>query len=168
MNNIEPRGRGFTLIEMVLALSIFSLIILMSYQVLATTAQAKLRVSQSSDEQTQLRAAYRTLGNAFAARAQLNGDKSKVELNLSRADSTWLDGTQFISFVILDGQALWAYVDNDEAQASLLLSGLEQAEFKYFVGEQSRAAWALKSPPVAVELSWIERGELRKWLFHSQ
>jgi type II secretory pathway component PulJ len=153
---------------MLLALSIFSMIILMAYQVLQTTAQAKLQVSASSDQQGALRAAHRILDHAFDSRAQITGRKDSVELNLSNSDSRWLQGTQRLSFAIVDGHALWAYLDNDEAQATLLLSELDQAEFRYLEESLSYRNWDKKPLPLAVELSWVQGDEVRKWLFSTQ
>ena len=167
-SKIKPStSAGFTLIELVLAMSIFSLILLMAYQALTSSAQAKLRVSQSVEAQSDLRSAYRTLSNAFDSRAQIKGDTHSIELDLTTADSAWLEGAKRIQFVIGDDQALWAYIDR-QSQASRLFSGLELAEFRYIDGDLSHRNWRNSQRPDAVELSWSEGGVLRRWRFDTR
>ncbi|MFT6406812.1 MAG: prepilin-type N-terminal cleavage/methylation domain-containing protein [Arenicella sp.] len=160
---IRPAS-GFTLIEMVLALSIFSLILLMAYQAIVSSAEAQQRVSQSVDQQNELRSAYRTLSNAFDSQAQFFGDKHSIEFDLSSADSEWLEGVDWLRLVISNDQRLSAYIDS-EAQASRLLSLVDQAEFSYIDGDLKHLRWDKIQRPNAVELSWREQGELHRWRF---
>ncbi len=155
---------GFTLIELVMALSIFSLILLIAYQALVQTAQSKLRVSESVNQQNELRSAYRVLGDAFEAGAKLTGHRYRVELDLTMADSRWLAGSKHIVFEIDEDQALWASLDNDQP-SSLLLSALDQAEFRYLDGEQIHASWDSAQSPALIELSWFDDGEPQAWRF---
>jgi len=158
---------GFTLIELVLAMSIFSLILLMAYQVLASSARAKLSVSDSVGKQAELRSAYRTLSNAFDSGAQIKGDRHNIELDLTTADSPWLEDAKRISFVLSVDHILSAVVD-DQDYESILLDALEQAEFRFFDGELRHSNWSSIQRPSAIELSWNHGGELRRWRFDTR
>ncbi len=164
--NLRREG-GFTLIETVLAMSIFSLILLIAYQTLVTGAQAKQRVSESASLQTQQRSAYRTLANAFDAGARVIGAQHTIEIDLTTGDSIWLEEAKNIEFALTPDGELWAYVDVDQ-QASLLLSQLDQAKFSYFAAGERHSQWNSKLSPSAVDLSWVEGGELRRWRFETR
>ncbi len=158
------KQRGFTLLEMVLALSIFSLILLVTYQVLVSSAQSKLRVSQEVNRQYQLRSAHHTLSNAFETKARIKGDRHRIEFDLSAGDSTWLDGARWLTLVIRDDQSLWASIDSDK-DASRILDSASGAEFRYLKDEVSHSKWQAVRPPHAVEFSWFSGGEPRRWRF---
>jgi prepilin-type N-terminal cleavage/methylation domain-containing protein len=155
---------GFTLIEMVLALSIFSLILLIAYQAMVSSSRAKLRVSNSVDQQSERRSAYRTLSNAIDSQANVNGDRYSIEFDLSSADSPWLEGADRLRLVITDDQSLWAYIDNQQP-GSRLLGAMDQAEFSYFDDGVSELSWNKTVRPNAIELSWSEQGQLQRWRF---
>lgn len=163
---IRLSQRGFTLIEMLLALSVFSLIMLVAYQALGASAKAKLRVSQSIDQQSQLRSAHRTLSNALDSRAAINGGRFRLELDMSVADSPWLAGANSVRFEIDKDGSLTAYIDNN--QASLLIETLDQPQFRYFTNDATRSSWAQSDRPSAVEFSWVEHGEVRRWRFNTR
>ena len=158
---------GFTLIEMLLALSIFSLMLLFTYQTIVSSADAKRRVSESVGQQSELRSAYRTLSNAFASKAIFIGDKSSIDFDLSSADSAWLEGADRLSLVFSKDQSLLAFVD-DEAQASRLLSSINQAQFGYIHGGLRYRQWDKTQRPDLVVLSWNEQGELQRWQFDTR
>lgn len=158
---------GFTLIEMVLALSIFSLILLIAYQAVVSSSQAKLRVSNAVELQSERRSAYRTLSNAIDSQALINGDRHSIEFDLSSADSPWLEGVDRLRLVIADDQSLWAYIDGQQP-GSRLLSWIDQAEFSYFNDDISQPNWNKASRPSAIELSWSERGQLQRWRFSAR
>jgi len=155
---------GFTLIELLLAMSIFSLLMLISYQSLTTTAQAKIRVSQLIAEQAERRSTYRTLANAFDSGATIKGNGFTVDLDLSTADSSWLEGSNRIQFVLDDDQSLSAIVDT-QLPTTRLLSGLEQAEFWFIDDGLAQQRWVSDQTPNAVELRWTQNGILRRWRF---
>jgi prepilin-type N-terminal cleavage/methylation domain-containing protein len=158
---------GFTLIEMVLALSIFSLILLIAYQSIVSSSQAKLRVSNAIDQQSERRSAYRTLSNAIDSQASISGDRYAIEFDLSSANSRWLEGADRLRLVIADDQSLWAYVDNQQP-GSRLLGSLDQIEFSFVNDGLSQPNWNNASPPSALELSWSEQGQLQRWRFNAQ
>jgi prepilin-type N-terminal cleavage/methylation domain-containing protein len=158
---------GFTLIEMVLALSIFSLILLIAYQAVVSSSQAKLRVSNAVDLQSERRSAYRTLSNAIDSQASISGDRYAIEFDLSSADSPWLEGADRLRLVIADDQSLWAYIDGQQP-GSRLLGSIHQAEFSYVNDGISLLNWNKASQPSAIELSWSEQGQLQRWRFSTR
>ncbi len=155
---------GFTLIELLLAMSIFSLLMLISYQSLTTTVLAKLRVSQLIEEQSERRATYRTLANAFDSGATITGNVFSVDLDLSTADSSWLEGSNRIQFVLGEDDSLSANIDT-QLHTTHLLSGLEQAEFWFVDDDLAQQNWVGDQTPSAVELRWMQNGVLRHWRF---
>jgi len=160
-------ANGFTLLEMVLALSIFSLILLMAYQAVVSSSQAKLRVSNAVDHQSEQRSAYRTLGNAVGSLADINGDRHFIEFDLSYADSPWLEDVGRLRLVIATDRSLWAYVDDQEPGTRLLGLG-EQAEFSYIDDGIRQLSWSKSNRPSAIELSWSEQGQLQRWRFSAR
>ncbi|MBL4672966.1 MAG: prepilin-type N-terminal cleavage/methylation domain-containing protein [Arenicella sp.] len=158
---------GFTLIEMVLALSIFSLILLIAYQTVVSSSQARLRVSNAIDQQSERRSAYRTLSNAVDSQASVSGDRYSIEFDLSTADSPWLEGADRLRLVIADDHSLWAYVDGQQP-GSRLLREIDQAEFSYFNDGISQLNWNKASRPSAIELNWSEQGQLQRWRFSAR
>ena len=161
------QANGFTLIEMVLALSIFSLILLMAYQALVSSSQAKLRVSNAVDQQSERRSAYRTLGNAIDSLATINGDRHFIEFDLSSADSPWLEGADRLRLEIAADHSLWAYIDDQQPGSRLLELG-DQAEFSYLDDGLSQMRWSKAIRPNAIELSWSEQGQLQYWRFSAR
>ena len=166
MKIIVHKQNGFTLVETLLAVTIFALILLVAYQTLESSVQAKLRVANSVERQNQLRLTHRTLTNVFDSGAELSGDSGAVEIDLSSGDSPWLEGAKRISLVISEDQTLWATIDSDQASKLLELSGV--AEFAYLEGEIRHVFWQGQRRPTGVELSWLEGGELRHWLFQTR
>lgn len=157
-------SKGFTLIEMVLALSLFSLILLMGYQAIASTSQSSKRLSAVTEQQQELRATFRSLDNAFKSMAPLKGDRFNVEFNLSDADSPWLSGSKFIRFNINTEQELWAFLDEDPI-GTLLSANMTGAEFTFHSKERVLSAWDSSKQPQAMELSWLLGEERLTWRF---
>lgn len=158
---------GFTLIEMVLSLSVFSLILLIAYQTVVLSSQAKLRVSAAVDQQSDLRSAYRTLSNAFDSQANFIGDRHFIEFDLTTAESNWLEGAERLRLVISDDQRLLAYIDGQQSP-SRLLGLIDQAEFGYLDDDLNHKEWNKAQAPNVIELSWRERGELLRWRFRGR
>jgi hypothetical protein len=69
--------------------------------------------------------------------------------------------------VIADDQSLWAYID-DQSLGSRLLGAMDQAEFSYFGDGISELSWNKAVRPSAIELSWIEQGQVQRWRFSAQ
>jgi prepilin-type N-terminal cleavage/methylation domain-containing protein len=158
---------GFTLIEMVLSLSIFSLILLIAYQTVVSSSQAKLRVAKSVEQQSELRSAYRTLTNAFDSQASFIGDKHFIEFDLTTAQSPWLEEAESLRLVLTEDQRLLAYVDGRQSP-SPLLSFINQAEFSYLDDDLIQLRWNRSQPPKAIQLSWNKQGELQRWRFRGR
>ena len=53
------RSRGFTLIEVLISISVFSLLMLIAYQALGLTAQSKQAIAKESSAQSELRTTHR-------------------------------------------------------------------------------------------------------------
>ena len=166
MTIVTQKQSGFTLVETLLALTIFGFILLVAYQALESSVQAKLRVTSSVERQHQLRLAHRTLTNVFDSGAELSGDNDSVEIDLSSGDSPWLEGAKRISLVISEDQTLWASIDGGDATKLLEMSGV--AEFGYLEGEIRHVVWQGQRRPSGVELRWLEGGELRGWQFQAR
>lgn len=167
MNSSTSKIKGFTLIETVLTLSIFSLILLVAYQAMIISAEGRERVSKLAEQQNQLRTTYRSLSNAFDSQAQLKGSQSQIEFDLSTSDSTWLSGAKQLRFVIHDDVSLRAYLDNQQ-QYSVLMANLINPEFAYFNGESMQNSWNSLQRPIAIELTWFDGGTLQRWRFGRQ
>ena len=166
MTIIAQKQSGFTLVETLLALTIFGFILLVAYQALESSVQAKVRVVSSVEQQNQLRLAHRTLTNVFDSGAELSGDNDSVEIDLSSGDSPWLEGVKRISLVISEDQTLWAGIDGGEVTKLLEMPGV--AEFGYLDGGIRQVIWQGQRRPTGVELRWLEGGELRRWQFQTR
>lgn len=158
---------AFTLIELLLALSLFGLILLLAYQTLVSSALVKQRVSESIEQQSKLRAAYRTLTNALSSKGRITGDHQSIKLDLDLSDSSWLEGVSTIDFVIDEGQSLLAYLDAG-GQASELAYFSDQAEFSYVRDGIVYRVWKSEQSPDSVVLSWVENSVVHRWQFISK
>jgi prepilin-type N-terminal cleavage/methylation domain-containing protein len=161
--SLRPIG-GFTLIEMLLALSLFSLLLTMGYQTIAAESNNSARVTQALQQQASLRATYRSLTNAFKSMAPVTGNQFEITFDLSRADSPWLQGSKVIRFVINAEQEMWAYIDDDD-KGTQLIQNIDRAEFAFVSNQTSLGQWQSPRRPNALELKWIEGGERQRWRF---
>ena len=164
---MRPRhtnNSGFTLLEMVLAMGLFSLILVMGYKAITMTAKSRSRVSTAIDQQESLRATFRSLSHAFNSIAPLQGRRNQIEFDLSRADSSWLQGSKKIQFVVTTDEKLWAFLDDDE-QGTLLMSSMVGAQFAFIDGDVRLSNWDSARRPTSIELSWLKGNELQRWRF---
>lgn len=164
MRSRRTNNSGFTLLEMVLAISLFSLILVIGYQAITMTAKSRLRISTAIDQQESLRVTFRSLSHAFRSIAPLQGKLDRIEFDLSRANSTWLQGARKIQFIVNADGELWAFLDDDE-QGSLLMSSMAGAEFTFIDGDVRLPTWDSARRPRAIELSWFKGNELQQWRF---
>ena len=155
---------GFTLIEVLVSLTLFSLIIAIAYQSIISTATGRSLLVEKVDRQYALRAAHLTLKNAFSSGSLVWGDRQQIEFDLATSDTPWLLGTQKLMLTINKQGQLLAKLDN-AADNSVLMNKLDQAAFMYHSNGVDQREWALNTLPDWAELSWTENGEQRRWRF---
>ncbi|NND00611.1 MAG: prepilin-type N-terminal cleavage/methylation domain-containing protein [Gammaproteobacteria bacterium] len=170
MNRLHQRSfgstgvHGFTLIETLLALLLFTLILTMGYQSIVSASQARKLVVENVDRQHALRITHRTLGQAISSNGLLSGDLTHLEINLRGATSGWLPDNRSITLSINSQGQLLARLD-EQQYSEILLDGLYQAQFNYLEDQISHASWNKKIQPHLVELSWFEKGAHNNWKF---
>jgi len=175
---------GITLLELLTALAIFSLIMIMGYQGIVQLSYNQRYIEDAAQNQTQQALAHRTLRQALETRANLIGTSTEFSLNLQSSDSVYFAQKSSQTFVIADN-TLSTYFDL-ESESTILLQGIENASFSY-VGhdahkpksneiingnsntkliQNSRSSlWQARTPPTLIELSWQKDGQLNNWVF---
>ena len=159
--------RGFTLIEMMLVITVFSLMLTIAYQSIVASAQANSIVAVRIADQAMLRAAHRTLQQAFASGARINGSVDRMEIDMRYADSHWLDGTEKVLLRIGSGGELHAFADNSR-KATVLLNGLEKLRFLYMSEGLEYSAWDQQVRPDSIVLDWQSADTHQQWWFSRQ
>ena len=155
---------GFTLIEILLVLSMFCLILAMGYQSVVYTAQARTRVVDQVDQQQSLRGAHRTLNNVFSTNAPMSGTERSLRIELDQSDSRWLAGNSRLTLNLNSQGQLVAEVDNP-VHRTILLTGLERASFRYFENNIGHSSWSNSTQPQLVSLQWSDSGRPINWKF---
>ena len=175
---------GVTLLELLTALAIFSLIMIMGYQGIVQLSYNQRYIEDAAQNQTQQALAHRTLRQALETRASLIGTSTEFSLNLQSSDSPYFAQKSSQTFVIADN-TLSTYFDL-ESESTVLLRDIENASFGYvshhvdqpnsnraingnsnteFVQNSRAPLWQAKTPPALIELSWQKDGQLNNWLF---
>ena len=164
MQPTENSMIGFTLIEVLVSLSLFSLIIAISYQSIISTATGRSLLLAKVDRQYALRASHLTLKNAFISGSMVRGDRQQIEFDLAAANTSWLLGSRKLVLTISKQGQLLANVD-DAKTNSVLMNNLDQAKFSYHSKGVGQTEWPGKTSPDWAELSWVENGEQQEWRF---
>ena len=158
------RSRGFTLIEVLISISVFSLLMLIAYQALGLTAQSKQAIAKESSAQSELRTTHRLLSNLMTSGASFSGELQWIEVDLSTATTAWLAGSDNLFLGVSDSQDLLAELDG-ETEQSVLLSGVDGLSFRYFDGKEFSQQWQSKQAPRALVVDWERNGEVYQWWF---
>ena len=150
---------GFTLLELIVALALFSLILSFAYQALVTSVDVHSRVSDSISSQEQLRIAHRTLRNAVGSGGRISGTSGVLEIDLDSATTQWSLNARFVSFQIRNGNELWQFVDK-QVQGELLLNASADLTFGYLnQASDVYLNWNENTNPQAVSLGNILNDE---------
>jgi len=164
VSDVDINSRGFTLIEVLISISIFSLLILIAYQALSLTAVSKQTIANESTAQSELRSAHRLLSNLMRSGASINGEAQQMVVDLGSASTAWLAGSETLFLGLSEAQDLFAEIDN-EAEQSVLLYGLDSFRFRYFDRGEFSDEWRSQQAPSAVILNWERDGEVYEWWF---
>ena len=162
-NQNNCSSNGFTLIEVLLAISLFSLLMLIGYQGIISTATGRANVIEKTERQANLRDAHSSLSNSLAAMTPIQGNSTRLNIDLSQAKSPWLMDADSLSFYISQTGELQTELDG--ASNGALLSGLGDAQFSYYSGGDKFSAWERKQRPELIELSWREGDQIKRWRF---
>ena len=158
---------GFTLIEIMLVITLFSLLMTMAYQSIVAGAQAKSIVQARVSQQSMLRAAHRTLQHALSSGARIRGSSDRVEIDLRYADTDWLDGVDKMQLFANRAGELSAVTDNSSGP-TVLLKKLERHGFRYLSGGLEYAVWGQEQRPDAVVFYWASGDRQEQWFFSKQ
>lgn len=160
-------SRGFTLVETLLVISLFAILIIIAYQALVTAAQAKVTVRSSVAQQAMIRSTHQVLQQAIGSGARIKGSVDQLEIDLRQADTTWLDGVDFLVLTLTENGELRVQSDHS-SQTSILLSDLETARFSYTSKGLKQTMWDSVQQPDLVEFSWSLMGRSEQWWFSKQ
>lgn len=163
-SDLDVKSRGFTLIEVLISISVFSLLMLIAYQALNLTAQSKQAITNESSKQAELRTAHRLLSNLMSSGASFKGESQRIEVDLSSARTDLLAGSDTLFFGLSDSRDLLAELDT-EAEQSVLLHELDALSFRYFDRGELSDQWRSKQVPSAIVLNWERDGEAYEWWF---
>ena len=166
---------GFTLLELIVALALFSLILGFVYQVLVTSVDVHDRVSDSISSQERVRIAHRTLSDALASGGRFSGESRLLEIDLGSAITQWSLSAQLVRFEIRNGNELWQFMDK-QTNGEMLLREPINLRFGYLdETNQVYLSWEEGKNPQAVSLGQVLSGETTarqptnpKWLFLTQ
>lgn len=175
------RPRGFTLLELLVALAIFSVLSVMAYGGLSSVLGARERVLQSLERTTALQKAYLRLRNDLQ---QLRARPSRDPYGEAQAALALLpDGSmeftrsgwrnplaqprptlQRVAYRLdADGRLLrssWRAVDraqNAPVSEVVVLSGVEDLRWRFLDGSEWRDAWPVPGPGGAPKLAAVPR-----------
>ncbi len=152
-----PLFNGFTLVELVVVLALFSLVLLFCYQAFSTSVAVQEKVSGAIVEQTQLRAAYSALRSAIESGGLITGDARQLSVELSHASSRWLldEGAQEVRFKLSASGELWQQQDG-RLPSKLVLERVRAGQFSYLTAKGERLSqWQQANNPRAVILSGL-------------
>ena len=155
---------GFTLIEVMLVLTLFSLLMTMAYQSIVAGAQAKSIVQARVSQQSMLRSVHRTLQHALSSGARIKGASDRVEIDLRYADTDWLDGVDKMQLFANGEGELRAAVD-DSPGPTVLLGNFKRHGFRYLSGGLEYPLWNQVQRPDAVVFYWTSGDIQERWLF---
>ncbi len=161
---IDKKSQGFTLIEVLISISIFSLLMLIAYQALSLTAQSKQAITNESSRQAELRTTHRLLSNLLSSGASFSGELQWLEIDLSSANTAWLAGGESLILGVSESQDLLAELDG-ETEQSVLLSRVDSLSFRYFDRGEFSEQWRSKQVPSALVVNWERNGEVFEWWF---
>jgi len=158
-------GAGFTLLEIVLALTIFGLLTLMAYSAFDVGHRAVLKGERAADINQRMRIAAdiisRQLHSAIFYFAKDDEDSSPYFLGTAEGMSFVTaapqshngQGLAVVTYRVVDGELvieerisfsrdnLWESRDNFEVQRSVLFSGFSALHFEYLQHEEEADAW---------------------------
>jgi prepilin-type N-terminal cleavage/methylation domain-containing protein len=154
MRSETVKNKGFTVLELVVGLALFSLVLSMCYAALLDASKVYQRVSESAVQQQQQRTTYRTLRDALRSGAQVSGDRESLSLDLSSATSLWALTSSNVRFQIVDGKELWEF-HNTNVDGQRLLQKFHGLRFSFGNSEgEMQSHWHRQEPPSRVGLSW--------------
>lgn len=150
-------SKGFTLVELVVVLALFSMVLLFCYQAFSASVAVQNRVSAAIIAQTQLRTTYGALRSALESGGSITGDARQLTVNLSDASSRWLldQGVKRVRFSLTDSGQLWQQLDG-RLPSELLLEQARGVQFSYLTAKGERVSeWQALSNPQAVVLTGL-------------
>ncbi|RBP47142.1 PulJ/GspJ family protein [Arenicella xantha] len=161
---MSARQVGFTLVEFLLVLSLFAMLSLIAYQAIADVVNAKRRIQQEVMQQTERRITHRTLQLAALSGAKIGGNHTALTLNFESRDADWLSGANTVLFRVSNEGMLQVQSDLQDSW-SVLMSGLQQAGFRYVMDGVELDAWQGDEPPQQIVFYWRQHGEFERWRF---
>lgn len=166
---IAARQSGFTLLELLLALTLFAMLSVIGYQAIADVARAKGQIQSQVETQTQRRLAYRALQSAMSSGAEISGTRLDLRLLFSGQESNWPDSVTS-AHIVLDSAGQLLSSLGPKGETTILMTGLEGAEFRYIKGgvEHSSldsASGQQSDSPVQLIFSWRQAGAVEQWRF---
>ncbi|MEO0369567.1 MAG: prepilin-type N-terminal cleavage/methylation domain-containing protein, partial [Pseudomonadota bacterium] len=103
----KPIGEaGFTLLELMLAMSLFAILSILASRTLIETRHNHNAIVSNVDLLSDQQAAYRTLRNTFLAGAKIVGTEEFIEVDLSHVHSGWLLDHSVLRFSISEQRSL--------------------------------------------------------------
>lgn len=158
---------GFTLLEIMIAISLFGLLLVLGYRSISTTAISTKQFQQFTDNYQQIRDAHRVLRQAIESGAAVSGDSLNLNLNLETANSQWLNTTNSINFKITIDGRLTAITDQ-ATSATTLITGLDNAGFRFLTTDANHKHWSKNGNPNLIEFSWSKQNQRQQWQFLSR
>lgn len=157
---------GFSLIELVVSLSVFSILVIISYSALTSTFQQDQALEKVLDWEAEQRSAYQILTLAFATRARLVGDSNSINVMLNGADDPAFMQYDNLELWWDNGAALYAK-GNTAKLPSQLLEFARDGEFFFLSGDQELSRWTSTSLPDALGVRFLGLGKERqsRWVF---
>ena len=168
------KARGFTLLEVIIAMAIFAIVSLMAYSGLHSVINSKTRTEEALDRLQELQLTMRTLGDDFQQISNRRGHDALggILLPLTTQNSDTLveftrggwrnpasqprSTLQRVAYLIDDDKLIrryWSYVDRADDDLFIertMISNLEAVEFRFFDDKQS---WKNDWPSASAQAS---------------
>ncbi|MCH2190817.1 MAG: type II secretion system GspH family protein [Gammaproteobacteria bacterium] len=154
---------GVTLLELIVVLSLFSLIATLTFQGLALTISNKVTIKQEVERQSEIAFTHRALSSAVESMAPINGSQIALTFYLHSSDSGYYPQANTQTFLIQD-RSLKVILDSGSDE-TYLINDLDSAGF-YFVSNGRRLyEWSRNENPDMLGFEWARHGKTHNWLF---
>ncbi len=160
MNSQNARQSGFTLLEMLIALTLFALLIGLGYQALLNIALSQKKIAQHTAQQTSHAIAHRTIRQLIRSNAAISGSTQSLTFQFDGHDSPNYVNEKFLTISIHQNKLIRTGSTN-----AILLSGIDSAIFSYQHNGQRLSNWKQEKQPDSIQLSWTENDEDHYWEF---
>lgn len=162
MPPITYRHSGFTLLELMISITLFTMLLGLGYQSMINLAYSQKAIERHTESQKARALSHRTLRQLIDSSAVLSGTSNTITFSFEQADTaTRLNQTRHLIYISEQG-----LISKEPAHEEVtLMTELASASFDYYKGGEKVSVWNRSSRPDLVELSWIENDSRRSWLF---